>query len=150
MQHKLPGYFRLAVALWLHEEMTGYKTWRCRLLRWCVCRRSDKGATCCVDAWLPYDPRPNPINSLLGCLLNTEPKKCFISAPFSNSILLIYAGGGNNTITLNPSLHPTRQTEENTWKKFVLKTRLFLVHLAHLPIVVLSPLFCQPATCLSR
>ena len=91
MQHKLPGYFRLAVALWLHEEMTGYKTWRCRLLRWSVCRRSDKGATRCVDAWLPYDPRPNPINSLLGCLLNTEPKKCFISGRLSNSILLIYA-----------------------------------------------------------
>ena len=71
--------------------MTGYKTWRCRLLRWSVCRRSDKGATCCVDAWLPYDPRPNPINSLLGCLLNTEPKKCFISGRLSNSILLIYA-----------------------------------------------------------
>ena len=71
--------------------MTGDKTWRCRLLRWSVCRRSDKGATRCVDAWLPYDPRPNPINSLLGCLLNTEPKKCFISGRLSNSILLIYA-----------------------------------------------------------
>ena len=89
--------------------MTGYKTWRCRLLRWSVCRRSDKGATCCVDAWLPYDPRPNPINSLLGCLLNTKPKKCFVSAPDSNSNILIQARGADNTISLNSSLHPAKQ-----------------------------------------
>ena len=30
------------------------------------CRRSDKGATCWADAWLPNDPRPNPHQQSTG------------------------------------------------------------------------------------